>query len=67
MDQKINAASTTKPIVLICHSFGAFIMSTYLSLYASKRIIGMIDLVGAPTRIHSFLAELLLVIDSSTA
>ena len=32
------------------HSFGTYIVTTYLHLFPSKRIIGMIDLGGLPLR-----------------
>lgn len=52
MNERINEASSTKPIILVYHSFGTYIVSTYLSLFPNNRVIGMIDIGGVPLRFH---------------
>ena len=54
MHTKINQISTKKPIVFVYHSFGTFTLSVYLDKYPSERIIGMIDIVGAPIRMYQY-------------
>ena len=48
LNDRINSVSETRPIVLSYHSFGTYIISTYLHLFPSKRVVGMIDLGGLP-------------------
>lgn len=57
LHKKIQSCSPNKPIVFIYHSFGTYILASYLELYKPDRVIGMIDMGGAPIRYYPFLKQ----------
>lgn len=64
MEEKINQASKTKPVILAYHSFGTYIVSTYLEFFPKNRVIGMIDIAGLPLRFHPELHEVVYNLDA---
>lgn len=57
LEIKINQKSKTKPLVFVYHSFGTYLASTYFSMFPQNRIVGMIDIGGAPIRFTPFTRE----------
>lgn len=41
-----------KPIVMVYHSFGTYIFAQYCQMFKNDRIIGIIDVGGAPIRFY---------------
>jgi pimeloyl-ACP methyl ester carboxylesterase len=52
-----------KPVVLVYHSFGTYLVSTYFSLFPNNRVIAMIDIGGLPLRFHPELREIVSMMD----
>jgi predicted alpha/beta hydrolase family esterase len=52
LHDEINSRSKTKPIVFVYHSFGTYILIQYFKFYSSSRVVGLIDLGGAPIRFY---------------
>jgi pimeloyl-ACP methyl ester carboxylesterase len=55
LNETINNCSKTKPLVFVFHSFGTYIASSYFHLFPHDRIIGLIDIGGAPIRFNPYL------------
>jgi|688.fasta_scaffold1660926_1 predicted alpha/beta hydrolase family esterase len=52
LHKRINEVSKTKPIIMIYHSFGTYIFAQYCQMFKNDRIIGLIDVGGAPIRFY---------------
>lgn len=57
---KINEVSKTKPIIMIYHSFGTYIFAQYCQMFKNDRIIGLIDIGGAPIRFYPIARTLMI-------
>jgi pimeloyl-ACP methyl ester carboxylesterase len=52
--------------VLVYHSFGTYITSSYVYLFPSNRVIGMMDVGGAPLRFSPEIQESVAAMDYFT-
>ena len=55
LDELLRSIDPKKKIVLVYHSFGSFILGTYLSNYGLKNLKslkGMIEISGSPIRFY---------------
>lgn len=49
--------SPSKPIILVYHSFGTYIAASYCQKFKNERIIGIIEVGGAPIRFYPVLTK----------
>jgi predicted alpha/beta hydrolase family esterase len=63
---RINEVSSTKPLVFACHSYGCYVFAVYCQMFNADRIIGIIDVGGAPIRFYPAIANQIRNIDSMT-
>ena len=55
LDELIRSIDPNKKIVLVYHSFGSFVLGTYLNVYGLKHLKflkGMIEISGSPIRFY---------------
>lgn len=59
LHEAIGKKGKDKPIVVIYHSFGTYIFAQYCHMFKNDRIIGVIDVGGAPIRFYPILKSYL--------
>jgi predicted alpha/beta hydrolase family esterase len=52
LHKKISEGSKDKPIIMVYHSFGTYIFANYCRFFSYDRIVGIIDIGGAPIRFY---------------